>query len=309
MIRMILSLLFTLSIVVSVQEASAANNKGDKSVKVFMPENNLHMFDRLMAGKKSNVSEAKFNQIIDEIMAFWVPIAKKHGATLTVNKNWNDSTVNAYAQQSGNNWNINMFGGLARRPEITEDGFALVVCHELGHHFAGYSYYTNDDWAANEGQSDYFATQICGRQIWKKDTVQNTKSVKLVTREAKAACDTAWTDADDQALCYRLSIGGASLAKLLAALGGAKAPSYGTPDTSEVTETNTDHPAAQCRMDTYLAGALCDKDYDLSVIPGRGNSNGQISQAAEAASFKVTCFASQGDKIGLRPSCWFKALN
>ena len=31
-----------------------------------------------------------------------------------------------------------MYGGLARRAEVTEDGFAMVLCHELGHHVSLY---------------------------------------------------------------------------------------------------------------------------------------------------------------------------
>ena len=71
-----------------------------------------------------------------------------------------------------NFYKVIMFGGLARRPEITADGFLLVVCHELGHHLAGYPFI--DDWAANEGQADYFATQSCTKNIWQNDNETNS---------------------------------------------------------------------------------------------------------------------------------------
>ena len=47
---------------------------------------------------------------------------------------WKNDTVNANAQQRGRNWIVNMYGGLARRPEIFFRRFAMVLCHELGHH-------------------------------------------------------------------------------------------------------------------------------------------------------------------------------
>ena len=71
------------------------------------------------------------------------------------------NTVNANASQRGRTWIVNMYGGLARRPEITPDGFAMVLCHELGHHMGGFPFVSG--WAANEGQSDLFATLSCGR--------------------------------------------------------------------------------------------------------------------------------------------------
>ena len=105
----------------------------------FLPPNDLHLEDDLHT-KDANMTEAEFNQIVDQVGAFYGPVVAHHGAQLTMLKNWQATMVNAYANQEGNNWVVAMFGGLARRPEITPDGFALVVCHELGHHLAGYPF-------------------------------------------------------------------------------------------------------------------------------------------------------------------------
>jgi Zn-dependent protease with chaperone function len=53
-----------------------------------------------------------------------------------------------------------MFGGLARDPLVTKDGFSAVICHEIGHHIAG-APRKGFSWASNEGQADYFATTKC----------------------------------------------------------------------------------------------------------------------------------------------------
>ena len=60
----------------------------------------------------------------------------------------------------------------------------------------------------------------------------------------------------DQDLCYRTAMAGKSVADLLATLGKQDLPSFLTPDENRVTRTYNSHPKAQCRLDTYLSGAL-----------------------------------------------------
>ncbi|MBX2989299.1 MAG: M48 family metalloprotease [Bdellovibrionaceae bacterium] len=283
---------------------------GAPQVKWVMPPNRAHLMDR--RERVANITEEQFNQIIDDVMKYWQPIAQAKGVNLVAEKNWSDGTVNAYASQSGNTWRVAMFGGLARRPEVTPDGFALVVCHELGHHFAGYAFYGSRDWASSEGESDYFATNACAKMIWGKDFRGNERfrRIRNVPAPVQENCTAAWpNNANAQAWCVRAAAGGHSLATLLANLGNDPAPKFETPDTTVVSRTNTAHPRGQCRLDTYFAGALCTKTWDMNTIPGRNHPKGQNSQAAELESMKVSCYASEGFKIGMRPSCWFKALN
>jgi subtilisin-like proprotein convertase family protein len=273
--------------------------------QTFMPENNLHLQDNINAN--ADIDEAMFNAIIDSVSAVYASVIDGHGKSLLMEKKWNDSTVNAFASQSGNTWKVAMFGGLARRVETTPDGFALVVCHELGHHLAGFAFYGDTDWAASEGQSDYFATQACAKQIWKDTPTENAASRATVEPVAKAACDSVWSSEDEQNLCYRSAMGGASLARLLAALGGSTEPQFDTPDTSVVATTNTRHPAGQCRMDTYFQGALCTADFDIDLIPAKNHPDGQTSIAAEALASQYACTSPKGYTVGKRPTCWFAA--
>lgn len=271
---------------------------------MILPRNHLDREDHFGF---SNVSEEQFNKIVDSIVALWKPIAKQHGANLVANKSWNDSTVNAYAQQEGNTWKVSFFGGLARRPEVTPDGFALVVCHELGHHFGGYAFY-GGRWAASEGESDYWATQVCARRIWWKSTEKNERLARRVSSPIEEKCNQAWTSEDDRALCYRIAEGGLSLAKLLGALGGRGEPKVSTPDSMKVPRTITYHPAAQCRLDTYLNGALCTQKPTLKIIPGKKDGVGYNTPEAEAEAGKYSCMTSDNFQFGFRPRCWFKPL-
>ncbi len=249
----------------------------------FLPENNLWILDDPTV--VNNVTEEEFNQSLDAIAAIYAPIIETHGAKLSVRKNWSSSTVNASAQQFGGTWILNFYGGLARREEITLDGFVLVACHELGHHLGGFPFVTdffgNATWAANEGQADYFATQVCARQLWADEHEKNATFRAIIPATAQAQCDAVWSTEAEQDLCYRVSMGGLALGNLLATLQQRPLPSFDTPDTTVVNKTNHRHPAAQCRLDTYVAGALCHAAFDQSKIPGKNHPAGQGSAGAE----------------------------
>ncbi|MGE0616047.1 MAG: hypothetical protein AB7P04_10430 [Bacteriovoracia bacterium] len=269
-----------------------------------LPENSLHLYDD--PGKVAEITEEQFNQIIDRVIDLYKPVVALHGGELSCEKKWKDGTVNAYASRDGKVWTVSMFGGLARRKEVTPDGFALVVCHELGHHLGGFPFYPDEDWAASEGQSDYYATQVCGRKLWQTDYVENAKAAETVDKTAKAQCDKNWLSTESRNLCYRIANGSLSLATLLGVLGGTGAPKFDTPDMKTVKQTNPNHPAAQCRLDTYMAGARCGVRMDTVMIPGVAHAKGQDSMEAEKVSTFQACVATEGFADGVRPACWFK---
>lgn len=256
----------------------------------FVPKNDL----KIMVGDKAaaGLTEAQFNSVIDQVESIMTPYVTTAGGKLSVVRNWTDGTVNAYAEQNGADWSVQMFGGLARHKTITEEGFALVVCHEIGHHIGGAPKYNSDEWASNEGQSDYFATLKCLRRVWAQDDNAAIVSKMTVPAPLVDACAKQWSSDVDRALCARSGMAGDSVAKLFAALGWEKTPKFETPDMRVVTATNDAHPRTQCRLDTYFQGALCEVNVEDSVdakleVPG-------------------TCHGSTGHKIGLRPLCWFK---
>jgi hypothetical protein len=257
----------------------------------FLPDNDLYI--PVGAKTTGGLTEAQFNAVIDKVETIYAPIVSNMGGKLKINRKWDDGTVNANATRLGG-WIVNMYGGLARHSTITEDGFALVLCHEIGHHLGGAPKVGMilNKWASNEGQSDYFATLKCLRNTFKND---NNKSLvrKLNAPETLVkACNKAWKNSEDRAICVRNGMAGVSVAGLFAALRNKPEAQFDTPDTNVVKKTDDAHPAHQCRLDTYFAGALCEKDV-----------NEDVSQKDEV---KGTCHGSTGHKIGLRPLCWFK---
>ncbi|MGE0174702.1 MAG: hypothetical protein AB7T49_18060 [Oligoflexales bacterium] len=270
--------------------AFALNAKAD-----FLPPNDLHLQDSLFAD--GGISEQEFNTVLDQIEALYAPIFTSHGATLRLERKWDDPFVNASANKEGNTWIVSMYGGLARRPEVTADGFALVACHEVGHHLGGFPFYRRQYTSfTNEGGSDYFSTQACSDLMWRNELEKNAASRQTVAPEAKKICDSVHQGTDDQNLCYRKLTAGFGLATLVnSAIPGQHVPvKFDTPNVIRVLWTKDAHPQAQCRLDTYVAGALCVKEFNSNIIPKSEDEMGQTS-----------CTHDEGIP-GARSRCWFK---
>jgi hypothetical protein len=248
----------------------------------FMPENDLDHEDGQFYGQ-TGISEQEFDEVLDGIEQIYTPIFESFGATLVVNRFYSDKTVNAYAEQAGSRWIVSFFGGLARRPEITKEGFALVACHEIGHHIAGYPFYKGE-WASNEGNSDFYSTAACARMIFG----DSSPCSFLPEQNEQAQANCALSYGEDNTICQRSLAGGLSLGKLLAALNNERVPSYSTPDKTIVKTTMDSHPKAQCRVDTYRLGAICTKEWNNSIMP---KSSAEMRQNSCAE----------------RPKCWFKS--
>jgi hypothetical protein len=275
-------------------QAFACNEDGTEG---FLPENDLWISANAKNANKT-MDETVFNQVIDSVETIYAPIVSSMGGNLQIDRKWTDGTVNAYAQRSGSNWKVSMFGGLARHATVTPDGFALVVCHEIGHHIGGApkkggGWWGGSSWASNEGQSDYFATLKCLRKVFANDNNAEIVANMEVPATLTNKCKKIYKNTEDILICQRGGMAGQSVAFLFQALRNQTiAPKFDTPDTKVVSKTNHNHPDTQCRLDTYFAGAVCDVlDTD------------DVDQKDEAVG---VCYRANGDKEGVRPFCWFK---
>ena len=256
---------------------------------------------------KTGIDEKMFNLIIDKAEEIYGPIIQAKGGKLNIERNWDDDTVNAYADRSGNVWNVAMFGGLARHPETTPDAFAEVVCHELGHHLGGKPKYSYLDWASAEGQADYFATLKCMRTILAKvdnwQTIERWYPADEVPQVVKDRCKMGHPDQNEFAICVRGAMGGKALARLLASLGNDKMPEFETPDQSKVKKTQESHPHAQCRLDTYFQGAVCHVSHtqDVSDTDPKTGTCHEATPAPGAGRFS----RNETNLFGIRPYCWY----
>ena len=242
---------------------------------------------------EGGITEQEFMKISTELENLYSPEVANRGGKLKVYKEWASETVNAYAQRQDGEWKVIMLGGIARHKHMTADGYALVVCHEIGHHLGGFPKYEGLDigWATSEGQSDYYSTMKCLRNYWKDADNAAAVSGLEIPQKLVEECGKNWMWNRDEALCIRSGMAGLSVANVFAALAWfSKTPKFETPDTKVVKETYLAHPKAQCRLDTYLQGSLCEVSMNEEMS---SETNG-------------SCHETLGHKSGMRPRCWFK---
>lgn len=261
--------------------------------KGFLPENDMRI---PVSEKNSGLTEAQYHEVIDKVEKIYAPIVKDYGALLKIDRKWQSDVVNAgtYRDEGGYHWHINLYGGFPRHPAITEDGYALVICHELGHHIGGAPKKTINGkpfWASTEGQSDYFATLKCLRKVFAGDDNIEAIAKMRVPEVVKEECEHFPTDWE-RALCIRTSLAGLSVASVNADSRKVPVPEFEITDPKVVEATYEAHPVPQCRLDTYFQGSVCE-------IP----SFRSLSQSDELLN---TCHEELSHTKGTRPSCWYK---
>ncbi len=259
----------------------------------FLPKNDLRIpaFAAKMFG---GLSEEQFFGVIEKIETEYAPIFKNKGLSLSVDKDWADAEVNAFASMGERKSDrvIMMTGGLARHTLMTEDAFALVLCHEVGHHIGGFPL-IRTDWLTAEEGADYFATLKCARRIFLHDNNQKiVKSIK-VPPVVQVACASAHKDLNDRAICIRTNAASQVLGQFFALIPQPSAnPKFETPDRSVAARTNMSYGSDQCRLDTFFQGSLCEKSFNEDV--------------SDSDELKGACHGKTGHTVGLRPLCWFR---
>tara|TARA_R110002072_G_scaffold64203_2_gene159366 strand:- start:207752 stop:209005 length:1254 start_codon:yes stop_codon:yes gene_type:complete len=275
------------SVLCSTYSNACVNGKG------YFPKNNWKISPEF---NSAGISEKSFNETIEKIKNYYSPYFRSAGGNLVVQQDWSDGTVNAFANREGNNWIIKMFGGLARHPSMTKDGFALVMCHEIGHHLGGAPRYESGaSWASNEGQSDYFAGSKCLRKIFEDENNLDEVAKLNVPSEVRTKCEEQHGNSEEGAVCMRVSMAGHATSSMFAQLSNGTSPDFTKPDTKVVTKTYDSHPHYQCRLDTYFQSALCEVHKDVQI--GQNNPNAGV------------CSRPGGHEIGMRPLCWYLPTN
>lgn len=262
------------------------------SAHASFPENEL----RIPVGQKSNggISELEFHQVIDQVMKIYAPKVENLGGTLNISRSWQSDKVNASTNRFAHVYQVNMFGGMARHPYMTRDGFTLVLCHELGHHLGGAPKVKNPEqrWASNEGQSDYWAVLKCLREVFKDQDNATILNEMIVPELVSKSCQGIYPNQEENLICQRSLMASLVIGKLYASLVDQNPPQFETPSAKIVRQTSDHHPHFQCRLDTFYQGSLCDRPLD-----------GELSNQDASVG---TCYSGSGDSIGFRPTCWFK---
>lgn len=273
---------------VSVSSALACSSNGSDG---FMPENKMSY--PVSTFSVQSVRESEFNAVIDRATTYYSPLIRARGGNLRIERLWSNPKVNASAHREGDDYVITMYGGMARHPKSTPDSFALVLCHEFGHHLGGSPTYTGSD-MASEGQADYFAASKCMRRVFnEEDNVSIVRGLNVPSSVATRCQKSFPRDSNESAICQRTAMAAQALGEILAEGGQGPIPSLSTSDRSVVSSTLTDeYPGDQCRVDTYVNGANCRVDYTQDFDP-RDPTIG-------------ACAQERGQYYGVRPLCWYK---
>ncbi|RYZ67283.1 MAG: hypothetical protein EOP05_17930 [Proteobacteria bacterium] len=246
--------------------------------------------------QKTGVTKAEFDGVAAKIDRLYREEFRSRGGTLKMRANWESNSIDARANEFGWFWLVSLYGGLARQPGMTRDAFALVACHEVGHHLGGAPNAILSP-LTNEGQADYYATLKCARRFFADEDNLAALRKTGVERYLASECRKEFSIVAEQYVCMRSGMAALNLTRALQKINGDKKRiSFQTPDTSTpVLFSKASHPPAQCRLDTFLNGARC-------PVP--------VNEAlSETSYWPGTCDRkNQPANTGSRPRCWFKPL-
>lgn len=167
-----------------------------------------------------------------------------------------------------------------------------LFCHELGHVLGGAPFveeFPGDNRKiSTEGQADYFAAAKCMKRLIKeKDYDYFYIPVDALENLVDRGCETRQ--------CHLIAY---FSYEALQTIGKMDDHDFGHFDGTIVDYTYPYKNSAQCRLDTFIAGAICPVDENRNFT--------NISQEENACHWRSfdTYFT-----LGARPSCWFRPFS
>lgn len=244
----------------------------------FFPESNQIYFNKEV-GFSNN---AAF--IINELVELYHPLLKEQNKKLEIEILWDEPKLNAYAtRDDDNNLLIKVSAGLLQNEMLSEDGFRLILCHELGHFLGGApkklrGRTTKKSWSSAEGQADYYANAYCMKKLLNQKINKNISETYL--KDIDKICNSE--------LCKRIAMASINVAKVYAEIDFYNTElSFNQKDHTIVYNTIYSHPNPQCRLDTLIAALRCKDSTSLSF-----NDTDPISGACQQVDMR-------------RPRCWY----
>ncbi len=217
---------------------------------------------------QSAISSEELDHLFRVAHEVYDPIASEQGALIRFNYQepnfpftwWDLDYIRAsyvgYENEDGiYRHNIYVFGGMARLEMMDLPTMAMILCHELGHGFAG-APFKEESGASVEGQADYYASGWCATELFKRLENLPENSDPLVIHW----CASAFKDYSDQTLCRQKFWAIEKHTEMMALPQYLNSPSsLFASDPTVVEETvlaDYFYPPTQCRIDTLRHGAL-----------------------------------------------------
>lgn len=237
-------------------------------------------------------------EIVAGVQLLYGRLAAYHNQELEFNLGTFTNSELASADSDGKVHTVTVSKELLLNPRLTSDALRMIICHELGHIFGGaprrsVPYEWNGPTASDglsflssEGQADYYASAACFRTIIAGEDHKKVLKESKVDSVTISRCDQVWgSGSEGSAICQRSITAAENFLNLYhdfhIHVGDA-----------EVAETDKlirdQYPSKQCRLDTFVHGALCKSRKNLKFDFDNSNKN--------------DCENLEGK----RPACWFR---
>lgn len=139
------------------KSASAGPLRVPQDSRRFLPDYMTKAAKGMLLPKDSSMVQERAEALAEHFRQFYPDV--------TYHIEWDDDTVNAYAwQEYGGEKHVALLGGLLRHKVLMIEGIALVLAHEIGHHYGGKPTYSSG--MSCEGQADYWSAGIAMRRAY-----------------------------------------------------------------------------------------------------------------------------------------------
>jgi len=238
------------------------------------------------------VTEAQSQEVIGRLSALYAQDVAALGGRLDIAE-LETMRFDAFANQMPNgDFQVRLTKAVRFQQEMSLDGYTLIACHEIGHHVGGVPLFTNGTMSV-EGEADYFGNLKCMRRYLESLPANELFAAPAPSLDLIARCTKKFSNSTEIQVCARSLQASVDLGRVLDVMSGVaiQPGRLDTPDTSVVSVTFEDHPATQCRVDIYRAGALC--QVSLREPVSRMDPNvGVCTQQIDPAQQRPRCFYS-----------------
>lgn len=204
--------------------------------------------DKAMSG----ITKDQYSQLLGKFhLHFFNKVFNETKLPFLVQQEWESPYFAAFAKQSETVTEVSLWGGMARAPGATPTILAAVLCHELGHIIGGKPLQTipGAEWSSTEGQSDFYAARACLPDFLKSNPHYRPAYIE---QQVLDLCD-------DNTVCQDSAQAGLDLVRFMQKYSYR---SYATISVHTPAETSSglvrnSYPSDQCRLDSFVQGALC----------------------------------------------------
>lgn len=261
------------------------------------------LFQRNFFVKKSDnkiMTSSDISSTLDYFRKKYGNISSSWGYDLEIKVKPDSLLANSFSNRQNKKWKVELHQGLLELHGFSKSNLATAICQNLGYFFGGFPF--DKSFMAFGGNADYWTSYIC-LPAYFKDHPSETKNnffIKEADVNIRADVCRNYSKDQDNSICkavvkstfevlefYRMQFGLSSLK--VSDISESVAQKY----------PKSELPAIQCRMDTFIAGALCKNGSKWKV-----NATYPLTQKDMK---KYSCDSADTKNLvaGVRPDCWY----